>query len=79
MTSLTLRYLDEAGAARGLKVGRRTLQRWRSTGDGPPFIRAGRRRVLYDVEAIKQWAASRTFAHHAAEILGPPLETKQPA
>jgi predicted DNA-binding transcriptional regulator AlpA len=68
MTQETQRYLDEHAAAQRLKVAERTLQRWRSTGDGPPFIRAGLRRVLYDVEAIDAWAAARTFAHRAEEL-----------
>ena len=61
-------YLDEAAASRLLNVSQRTLQRWRSTGDGPPYIRAGVRRVLYDGAAIKDWSAARTFGHRAAEL-----------
>jgi predicted DNA-binding transcriptional regulator AlpA len=61
-------YLDEAAAAAVLRVSDRTLQRWRGTGEGPPFVRAGARRVLYSRTAIDAWAAARTFAHHAAEL-----------
>jgi hypothetical protein len=68
MTAETRRYLDEAATARLLNVGQRTLQRWRISGDGPPFIRAGLRRVLYDAAEIERWASSRTFAHRAAEL-----------
>jgi len=60
--------MDETETARTLLVSPRTLQRWRGTGEGPPFIRAGARRVLYEVAAIERWADSRTFAHRAAEI-----------
>ena len=68
MTEETRRYLDDAATARLLHLSRRTLQRRRREGDGPPFIRAGARRVLYDVAEIERWAAGRTFAHRAAEL-----------
>lgn len=68
MTRETKIFLDEAAAARLLKVSPRTLQRWRGDGTGPAFIRAGVRRILYDVAAIERWAATRTFPHRAAEL-----------
>jgi Helix-turn-helix domain len=68
VTAKTSGYLDEAATARLLNVGQRTLQRWRSTGDGPPFIRAGVRRILYSSDAIEVWAQAHTFAHRAAEL-----------
>ena len=68
MTEDMRRYLDEAATARLLHLSRRTLQRRRREGDGPPFIRAGPRRILYDVVEIERWAAGRTFAHRAAEL-----------
>ena len=61
-------YLDEAAASRLLNVSQRSLQRWRTTGGGPPYIRAGLRRILYDGAAIKEWSAARTFGHRAAEL-----------
>ena len=68
MTEDTRRYLDEAATARLLDLSGRTLQRYRREGDGPPFIRAGARRVLYDLAEIERWAAARMFAHRAAEL-----------
>lgn len=68
MTADTKRYLDETAAARLISVSRRTMQRWRVLGDGPAFCRFGPRRVLYDAAEIDRWAASRTFAHRAAEL-----------
>ena len=67
MTELT-KYLDENTVANLLTISARTLQRWRGTGEGPPFIRAGARRVLYNPAAVEAWANARTFAHHAAEL-----------
>jgi len=51
-----------------LKVSRRTLQRWRHEGGGPPFIRMGLRRIAYRLDAIEQWTAGNTFASGAAEL-----------
>jgi predicted DNA-binding transcriptional regulator AlpA len=66
--TVTRQYLDEDAVAALLSVSVRTIQRWRGTGEGPPFVRAGARRVIYSRTAIEQWVTSRTFAHLAAEI-----------
>ena len=61
-------YLDEEAVAGLLSVSVRTIQRWRGTGEGPAFIRAGARRVIYSPAAVEAWANAWTFAHHAAEF-----------
>ena len=61
-------YLDESEFSERYHVSRRTAQRWRSTGDGPPFVRIGPRRVLYRLEDCEAWAAAQTHAHRAAEM-----------
>ena len=61
-------YLDENSVAKRLSVSVRTVQRWRGTGGGPPFVRAGVRRVIYSSAAVEAWANARTFASHAAEL-----------
>jgi predicted DNA-binding transcriptional regulator AlpA len=61
------KYLNEDAVAELLSVSVRTIQRWRCTGDGPPFVRAGARRVIYNPASVAEWASNRTFAHHAAE------------
>jgi hypothetical protein len=33
----------------------RTLERWRARGDGPPFVRLGRRRVFYRRADLVAW------------------------
>ncbi|MFT8243261.1 helix-turn-helix transcriptional regulator [Roseomonas sp. BN140053] len=68
MTADTKRYLDEGAEAQRIEVSRRTLQRWRAEGNGPPYIRAGLRRILYDPTKTDEWLASRTFPHRAAEL-----------
>ena len=58
----------EADFAARYHVARRTLQRWRVTGDGPPFVRLGARRVAYRLSDAEAWAAGRTYSSRAAEL-----------
>lgn len=51
----------EEAAAR-LKVSKHTLNRWRVTGEGPPYIKSGPRLVRYEQEAIDHWARDRRRA-----------------
>lgn len=48
----------------------RSLERARITGEGPPFIRVGTRRVMYSPDAVAAWLDRRTYAHRAAELAG---------
>lgn len=61
-------YLTEQQFAERYHLGRRTVQRWRITGDGPPFVRLGRRRLLYRLSDCERWAAAQTHQHRAAEL-----------
>jgi hypothetical protein len=61
-------YLDEQSFCDQYHIGRRTAQRWRVTGDGPPFVRVGPRRVIYRLSDCEAWAATRTHRHRAAEL-----------
>jgi predicted DNA-binding transcriptional regulator AlpA len=67
-TPSTVEFLTEAETADLIRVGRRTLERWRATGDGPPWCRAGFRRVLYPRGGVLAWVAARTYPHRAAEL-----------
>ncbi|UPY35430.1 helix-turn-helix domain-containing protein [Sediminicoccus sp. KRV36] len=60
--------LAPAEAARLLGVSVRSLERMRVAGDGPPFVRIGKRRVAYTAGCMEAWLASRTFDHRAAEM-----------
>ena len=62
------RLMNEPATADYLDLSRRTLQRFRTTGDGPPFVRLGPRRIAYRVADVEAWAAARTFDHRAAEM-----------
>lgn len=41
----------------GLAVS--TLNKMRVRGDGPPYMKLGRKRVAYDVSRLEAWLASR--------------------
>jgi hypothetical protein len=62
-------FLDEAGLQTEYLIPPRTAQRWRASGDGPPFVRLGKRRVVYRRSDVEAWLRARTFntlAHEAA-------------
>ncbi len=62
-------FLTDQQLADLLDVTPRTTLRWRRDGGGPPYIRAGPRRVLYRRADVLAWAASRTFPNLAAETV----------
>ena len=51
--------LREQEAAELLGVSHRTLQRWRCTGEGPPFIRCGPRAIGYCRRDLLRWIVER--------------------
>jgi predicted DNA-binding transcriptional regulator AlpA len=61
-------YLGEKAFSERYHISQRTVQRWRSTGDGPPFVRVGPRRVVYRLPDCEAWAAAQTHKHRAAEL-----------
>ncbi len=55
---------DEASAL--LRCSGRTLERWRTSGGGPRYIKAGpgaKSRVFYAREDIEDWMQRKTFAN----------------
>jgi predicted DNA-binding transcriptional regulator AlpA len=58
------RLNTEEQEARRLNLSKRTLQAWRTRGDGPPYVKLGRA-VRYDPRASDAWLASRTRRHTA--------------
>ena len=46
--------LTEAEAAKLLGISQRTLEKWRSRGQGPPFARIGKA-VRYPSQALENW------------------------
>ena len=61
-------YLSENELAAFLKISKRTVQRWRANGEGPPWTRISVRAVRYNLNSCKAWAEQRTFIHHAQEL-----------
>ena len=61
-------YLDGDGLYERYLIPPRTAQRWRASGGGPPFVRLGKRRVVYRVTDIERWLAVRTFSSLADEL-----------
>jgi len=57
-------FLPTPAAAGMLHVAPRTLERMRSEGSGPPFIKAGRR-CLYRRSSLVAWAEARSFSSTA--------------
>jgi predicted DNA-binding transcriptional regulator AlpA len=60
MPSEDLLAVEDAAAR--LKISKHKLNRWRGTGEGPPYIKSGPRLVRYEESAIKNWARDRTRA-----------------
>lgn len=54
--SVRLRSEEAAGYV-GLSPS--TLSKLRMSGDGPVFIKAGRRKVIYDTSDLDEWLRSR--------------------
>ena len=50
-----LQLLSERQTARTLTVSTATLRHWRATGQGPPWIRLGKRLVRYPSDKLREW------------------------
>lgn len=54
-----LRVLTSAETAKLLAVSPPMMERWRSAGTGPRFIRLSARRIGYRVEDLRTWMTGR--------------------
>lgn len=61
------RPMDEAETSIFAKWSRRSLQRGRQTGEGPPYHRLGKRRVVYYPSEVLAWLNSRRHLSTTAE------------
>ncbi len=57
MANEVLLTVEEAAAR--LKISKHTLNRWRVTGEGPPFLKYGPRLVRYIDRVLDDWAQKR--------------------
>ena len=58
-------------AATTLGLSERTLEAWRSRGEGPPFLRVGPRRVAYSRNDLDSWLRIRRCHPDTARTQGP--------
>jgi hypothetical protein len=49
------------GAALYLHLAKSTLAKMRINGNGPRYVKAGKRVVLYDIKDLDEWLAGRKF------------------
>lgn len=54
------KYIREAEAADIVGLAPSTLTRYRSTGDGPPFVKVGRV-IRYPEDKLLEWLEGRTL------------------
>ena len=64
MPDSPLTLVTPEDAARLLTSKERTLERWRSTGTGPPYVKVGRR-VAYRLRDLEAWVERQTRQHTA--------------
>lgn len=76
--ALGLMTPNELAGALGVKEG--TLSVWRSTGDGPPFVKLGKQ-VFYRLDDLSQWVWSKypqvKNTHTEAGAAGAEQETQE--
>lgn len=60
-------HLTPLQLAQRLGISLRSVERWRLTGEGPAFLRAGRS-VRYPLASVEAWEATRVHASRAAEM-----------
>ena len=60
LESLPPLYLNVFEAAEKLRLAVSTLNKMRVRGDGPPYLKLGRR-VLYNEDGLRDWAEARTM------------------
>jgi predicted DNA-binding transcriptional regulator AlpA len=53
------RYLTEREVEENFNLNRRTLQRWRMTGEGPAFSRIGKKMIRYLVDDVESFFSSQ--------------------
>lgn len=54
-------FITQKQRARRHHISERTVERDRQTGDGPPYVKIGRR-VIYRITDLETWEAGRTFS-----------------
>jgi predicted DNA-binding transcriptional regulator AlpA len=71
MMTTNSRILNEKDVANWLGTSCNTIQRLRSRGDGPRYIRLSHRRVAYRSADIEEWLSARTVSSSSTSHDGP--------
>lgn len=53
------RYLSVREVPAHYPTTKSSLDKWRTTGEGPPFVRIGKRRIAYDIADLDAYFAAR--------------------
>jgi predicted DNA-binding transcriptional regulator AlpA len=61
-------YLTERQYCERYHLAPRTAQRWRVTGEGPPWVRLGPHKIVYRLSDVERWVLAHTYAHRADEL-----------
>ena len=61
-------YLTERQYCDRYHISPRTAQRWRVTGQGPPWVRLGPHKIVYRLSDVERWSLARTYSHRADEL-----------
>jgi predicted DNA-binding transcriptional regulator AlpA len=59
---MPVQYLTAGDVARHLTVAESTLKTWRHRGEGPRWVRLGRRRIAYPLPDFEAWQAEQVAA-----------------
>ncbi len=68
---MSQRHLNQIDLSDRWNISHRTLERWRWTGEGPPFIKLGGR-VVYRLEDIEDYERAQIRASTAPRPAGGP-------
>ena len=68
MTNTIPLIVPEPEVARMLSLSKRTLQRMRLEGGGPPYVQLSERRIGYLMDGLREWIAGRARANTSARL-----------
>ena len=54
-SALQAELLTDRKVEKLLNVSRAALRRWRTSGEGPPWVRIGKRLVRYPSDKLREW------------------------
>jgi hypothetical protein len=64
-----INLLRPRSVAKMLNVSVQCLAKWRRTDRGPPFVKIGKRKILYDMQDIAGWLTANRRSRHPSEPL----------